>query len=80
MIFIPETLRFCELPTPTRKGSVGFKSVVVRQVRKVGLTIKITVEHPDGRFLCLPTEETTLEYPTSGVMRADIIRLLERTK
>ncbi len=56
------------------------KSVVVMQVRKVGLTIKITVEHPDGGFLCLPAEETTLEYPTSGVMRADTIRLFDPEK
>ena len=56
------------------------KSVVVRQMRKVGLTIKITVEHPDGGFLCLPAEETTLSYPTNGVMRADTNRLFDPEK
>jgi hypothetical protein len=49
-------------------------------MRKVGLTIKITVEHPDGGFVSLPAEETTLSYPTFGVMRADTTRLFEPEK
>jgi hypothetical protein len=52
----------------------------VRQVRKVGLTIKITVEHPDGGFLCLPAEETTLVDLAAGVMRADTTRLFDPEK
>jgi len=49
-------------------------------MRKVGLTIKITVEHPDGGFVSLPAEETTLSLPLAGVMRADTTRLFEPEK
>ena len=47
---------------------------------KVGKTIKITVEHPDGGLLSLPAEETTLSLPEAGVMRADTTRLFDPEK
>jgi hypothetical protein len=49
-------------------------------MRKVGKTIKITVEHPDGGLVSLPAEETTLSLPTAGVMRADTNRLFDPEK
>lgn len=52
----------------------------MRQMRRVGLTIKITVEHPDGGLVCLPVEETTLSYPEAVVMRADTTRLFDAEK
>ena len=52
----------------------------MRQMRKVGLTIKITVEHPDGGFVSLPAEETTLSLPLAGVMRVDTTRLFDPEK
>ena len=52
----------------------------MRQMRKVGKTIKITVEHPDGGLVCLPAEETTLSYPEAGVMGADTTRLFDPEK
>ena len=56
------------------------QSVVVRQMSKVGKTMKITVEHPDGGLLSLPAEETTLSLPEAGVMRADTTRLFDPEK
>ncbi len=47
---------------------------------KVGKTMKITVEHPDGGLLSLPAEETTLSLPEAGVMRADTTRLFDPEK
>jgi len=49
-------------------------------MRKVGLTIKITIEHPDGGFVSLPAEETTLSYPEVGVMGAETTRLFDPEK
>ncbi len=49
-------------------------------MRKVGKTIKITVEHPDGGLVSLPAEETTLALPEAGVMRADTTRLFDPEK
>jgi len=49
-------------------------------MRKVGKTIKITIEHPDGGLVSLPAEETTLSYPEVGVMGADTTRLFDPEK
>ncbi len=37
------------------------RSVVVRQIRKVGKLTKVIVTHPDGGLLSLPSDETSLE-------------------
>lgn len=47
---------------------------------KVGKTMKITVEHPDGGLLSLPAEETTLSLPEAGVIRGDTTRLFDPEK
>nr|WP_272819060.1 hypothetical protein [Scytonema hofmannii] len=52
----------------------------MRQISKVGKTIKIIVEHPDGGLLSLPAEETTLSLSEGGVMRADTTRLFDPEK
>jgi hypothetical protein len=36
------------------------RSVVIRQIRKVGKLTKVIVIHPDGGLLSLPSDETTL--------------------
>lgn len=36
-------------------------SVTVRQIRKLGNSLSLLVEHPDGGVLCVPETDTSLE-------------------
>jgi hypothetical protein len=36
-------------------------SVTVRQIRKLGNSVSVLVEHPDGGVLCIPETDTSLE-------------------
>ena len=52
----------------------------MRQIRLVGKSTKIIVEHPDGGQLSLPAEETNLSLPEVSVMGADTTRLFDPEK